>query len=127
MFAKRLIFFALFLSFALLIGHDVIPHAHFDEHDLECHDSHSDHHDEDEAGDNFNLFSFVTHADAFVSEPVSELAYYKIAVVVPSLRIFKICTLDIEVPPKIPESSATVLLESIFSCSCLRAPPYLFS
>lgn len=70
MMKKNTVVLFLILAYAILLGHNIIPHHHYHaDHDLTEH-HHTDHHDDsdgDEDSDDFNhLFShFIHSADGF--------------------------------------------------------------
>jgi hypothetical protein len=136
MLLKRLIASCLLLCFALLIGHDIIPHEHFEKAELEDHFNHdhdhnhdhdSDHHDEDAEEENLNLFSFIPHSDIYLPAHVSKFTYYKIVVTGLCMESISLHNPDKDIPPKIPDSLSYYDTNFNSSCSSLRAPPIPFA
>jgi hypothetical protein len=134
MLLKRLIASHLLLCFALLIGHDIIPHDHFEEADFEDHFSHdhhhdhdSDHHDEDAEEDDLNFFSFIQHSDIYLLAHVSKITFYKIVVTGLCMESISLHNPDKDIPPKIPDSLSYYDTNFNSSCSSLRAPPIPFA
>ncbi|OFY86880.1 MAG: hypothetical protein A3F72_00535 [Bacteroidetes bacterium RIFCSPLOWO2_12_FULL_35_15] len=129
MLRKRIALFLLTVAYAILLGHNNVPHHHHDtDHDLTAH-HHNDHHDNsDHSSKDFDhLYSHFIHSDIFITANndnkiniFSKQLFLKVAV---SPTDFFLCDYTIQfLLHKLPEKTFIYISPHSLS-SGLRAPP----
>jgi len=134
MLIKRTAILFLTLAYAILLGHDIIPHHHHDNNqELTEHHQTSHNHDSEEDSENLShLFShFIHSADGFtftISHNISNIFSKQLFSIVAALpRNFSLN--EFLVPPLFykPPAEGFIYTSPHSLSSCLRAPPVFIS
>ncbi len=134
MFKKQATIIFLTIAYALLLGHNIIPHHHHNnEHDLaEHHQTHHQHHGEEHDNDLGHMFTHSIHPDDdFTISPnhnIGKLFSIKLISVVAVLSN-KFSFEDFDIPPLLinPYAAQAIYFSPHSLLVALRGPPVFFS
>lgn len=121
----------IFTAYAILLGHNIIPHHHHtNEHDLaEHHQTHHNHDGDEESRDLGHLFSHFIHStDGFIFTGAHSIAFSKLQLLFVALLPDNFSLNEFLIPPLLHKQPAEhlVYISPYSHLSGLRAPPAKF-